>query len=94
MAKIQFLPALPVLNKTIIIALATMTMVFGKVYCSVLCPLGMLRVIFGWFGETRIIIYVDVRKRKLISLLTNDMTSDTEEMRQNFPQKCLYGEST
>lgn len=67
-------------------------------------------------GETirhkaRMISYCDEKKRKLISLLTNDMESDPDEiiaiyhqrweiellfkqMKQNFPLKYFYGEST
>ena len=36
--------------------------------------------------KSRIITYVDVRKRKLISLLTNDMESDPEEIIARYRQ--------
>lgn len=35
---------------------------------------------FGIVHHARIVTYVDVQKRKLISLLTNDMTSDQIEI--------------
>lgn len=41
MAKIQFIPALLALNFVIIVALLALTIVFGRVYCSVICPLGV-----------------------------------------------------
>lgn len=43
MAKIQFLPAVLALNVGVIAALVLLTLVFGRVYCSVICPLGVLQ---------------------------------------------------
>ena len=43
MAKIQLLPAVMVLNVVVIVALALLTLVFGRIYCSVVCPLGILQ---------------------------------------------------
>lgn len=40
MAKIQFLPAVLALNVGIIVLLILLTLVFGRVYCSVICPMG------------------------------------------------------
>lgn len=51
MAKIQFLPALLALNVGVIIALVAMTLLLGRVYCSVICPLGVMQDIFGWLGK-------------------------------------------
>lgn len=51
MAKIQFLPALLALNVGVIIALIAMTLLLGRVYCSVICPLGVMQDIFGWLGK-------------------------------------------
>ena len=45
MAKIQFLPALLALNVGVVIILIALTLLFGRVYCSVICPLG---VFHGW----------------------------------------------
>jgi len=53
MAKIQFLPALLALNFGIIAALVAITLVFGRVYCSVICPLGILQDVFAYFGKKR-----------------------------------------
>lgn len=42
MAKIQFLPAILAVNAGVIVLLVALTLVFGRVYCSVICPLGVL----------------------------------------------------
>ena len=36
MAKIQFLPALLALNAGVVVALIAVTLIFGRVYCSVI----------------------------------------------------------
>ena len=43
MAKVQFLPAVLALNAAVIIGLVLLTLVFGRVYCSVICPLGVFQ---------------------------------------------------
>lgn len=43
LAKIQFLPAVMALNVVVIVALVLLTLVFGRVYCSVICPLGIFQ---------------------------------------------------
>lgn len=43
MAKIQFLPALLALNVAVVVGLLLLTLLFGRVYCSVICPLGGLQ---------------------------------------------------
>ncbi len=43
MAKLQFLPAVLALNVGVIVALVALTLVFGRVYCSVICPLGVFQ---------------------------------------------------
>lgn len=42
-AKIQFLPALLALNAGIVTLLLVLTILFGRVYCSVICPLGVMQ---------------------------------------------------
>ena len=51
MAKIQFLPAVMALNVGVIVALVLLTLVFGRIYCSVICPLGVMQDVFGWMGK-------------------------------------------
>ena len=43
MAKIQFLPAVLALNFIIVAVLLLLTLLFGRVYCSVICPLGVMQ---------------------------------------------------
>ena len=43
LAKIQFLPAVLALNLVVIIALLLVTILFGRIYCSVICPLGVFQ---------------------------------------------------
>lgn len=43
LAKIQFWPALLALNAGVVIALAAVTLVLGRIYCSVICPLGIMQ---------------------------------------------------
>ena len=43
MAKVQFLPACLALNAAVIVGLVLLTLAFGRVYCSVICPLGVFQ---------------------------------------------------
>lgn len=51
MAKTQALEAILALNVLVIVLLAVLTLIFGRIYCSVICPLGILQDIFGWMGK-------------------------------------------
>ena len=51
MAKIQFLPALLALNVGVVLALVILTLLLGRVYCSVICPLGVFQDIVAWFSK-------------------------------------------
>ena len=51
MPKIQFLEAVLALNVVVIAALLVLTLIFGRIYCSIICPLGIMQDIFGWFGK-------------------------------------------
>lgn len=44
MTKIQFLPAVFALNVAVIVLLVALTLVCGRVYCSVICPLGVIPI--------------------------------------------------
>ena len=71
MAKIQFLPAVMGLNLAVILGLVLLTLVFGRVYCSVICPMGVFQDIvsrlsslrkgkalrFGWKKELKVLRY-------------------------------------
>ena len=51
MAKAQALEAVLALNLVVIVALIVLTLIFGRIYCSVICPLGIVQDIFGWLGK-------------------------------------------
>ncbi|NLD22480.1 MAG: 4Fe-4S binding protein [Bacteroidales bacterium] len=51
LAKIQFLPAVLALNVGVIAALLLLTFIFGRLYCSIICPLGIMQDIFAWGGR-------------------------------------------
>lgn len=53
MAKIQFLPAILALNVGVVVALVLVTLLLGRVYCSVVCPLGVMQDIISWFNGRR-----------------------------------------
>jgi len=43
LAKMQLIPAILAVNVAVIIVLALFTLLFGRVYCSVVCPLGIMQ---------------------------------------------------
>ncbi len=43
LAKWQFLPAVLALNVTVIVVLVVLTLLLGRIYCSVVCPLGIMQ---------------------------------------------------
>ena len=53
MAKIQFLPAVLALNVGVIAALVLLTLLCGRVYCSVICPMGVFQDGISWLGTLR-----------------------------------------
>jgi ferredoxin len=52
-AKIQFMPALLAMNAVVVLALVALTFVLGRVYCSTICPLGVMQDIVSWFAARR-----------------------------------------
>ena len=53
LAKIQFLPAVMALNVVVVVALLLLTLVFGRIYCSVICPLGVLQDVLARFRRKK-----------------------------------------
>ncbi len=53
MAKIQFLPAVMALNVVVVAVLVVLTLVFGRIYCSVICPLGVLQDLLARLNRKR-----------------------------------------
>lgn len=49
--KSQFLEALLAGNVIVVVVLSALTLIFGRIYCSVICPLGVMQDIIGWFGK-------------------------------------------
>lgn len=43
LAKVQLVPALLAVNVIVLLALALLTFLFGRIYCSVICPLGIMQ---------------------------------------------------
>lgn len=50
MARIQFLPAVLALNVGVVVGLVLLTLLLGRVYCSVICPLGVLQDVVARLG--------------------------------------------
>lgn len=53
MAKVQLLPALLAVNIGIVVLLLLLTLLFGRIYCSVICPLGVFQDVASWAGGKR-----------------------------------------
>ncbi len=54
MAKVQFLPAVLAMNFVVVAVLLLLTLLFGRVYCSVICPLGVMQDVISWIhGKTK-----------------------------------------
>ena len=43
MAKVQFVPALLAVNIAIVAGLLLLTLIFGRIYCSTICPMGVMQ---------------------------------------------------
>ncbi|MBO4595501.1 MAG: 4Fe-4S binding protein [Bacteroidales bacterium] len=52
MPKLQFLPAVLAMNFAVIAGLVLLTLLFGRVYCSVICPLGVFQDGIAHVGAT------------------------------------------
>ena len=50
MARIQFLPSVLALNVGVVVFLLALTLIFGRVYCSVICPMGVMQDVIAWLG--------------------------------------------
>lgn len=51
MAKIQFLPAVLAMNFGVVAALILLTLLFGRIYCSVICPMGVMQDLVSWIHK-------------------------------------------
>ena len=53
MARVQFLPALLALNVGALLFVVALTFLFGRIYCSVICPLGVMQDVIAWFRKKK-----------------------------------------
>ena len=53
LAKVQFLPAVMALNVVVIVVLLVLTLIFGRIYCSVICPLGIFQDVLARFRRKK-----------------------------------------
>lgn len=51
MPKMQLLPAILSLNVIVVVAILLVTMLCGRVYCSIICPFGILQDFFTWLNR-------------------------------------------
>ncbi len=75
MAKVQFLPAVLALNVGIVVGLILLTLLFGRIYCSVICPLGVMQDIIAWVSKRRVF-----RKNKKAKLANKYSYSPTKRV--------------
>ncbi|MGN0212864.1 MAG: 4Fe-4S binding protein [Muribaculaceae bacterium] len=52
-ARIQLLPALMAMNLGVVALLVILTLLVGRVYCSVICPLGVMQDVVSWISGRR-----------------------------------------
>ena len=53
MATIQFLPAVLALHLVAVAIWIAIALIFGRIYCSVICPLGVMQDIISWLSGRR-----------------------------------------
>ncbi len=53
MATIQFLPAVLALHLLMVAVWLIIALVFGRIYCSVICPLGVMQDVISWISGRR-----------------------------------------
>ena len=53
LASIQFWPALLALHVGVLALLVVLTLVFGRIYCSIICPLGVMQDVVSWISGKR-----------------------------------------
>ena len=53
MAKIQFIPALLALNVGALLFVIALTLLMGRIYCSIICPLGVMQDAIAWLRRKK-----------------------------------------
>ena len=51
MPRLQALEAVMATNVGVIAGLLVLTLLLGRIYCSIICPLGVMQDVFGWLGK-------------------------------------------
>ena len=51
LARIQFVPALLAGSFGIVLILLVATLLFGRIYCSVVCPMGIFQDVIAWIAK-------------------------------------------
>ena len=74
MAKLQFLPSALALNFAVIIGILLLTFVFGRIYCSVVCPMGVFQDVVLWIRRTGGKWLQDAQTRRLKKLKESGST--------------------
>ena len=75
MAKVQFLPAVLALHAGIVVGLILLTLLLGRIYCSVICPLGVMQDIIAWISKRKMF-----RKNKKTKLANKYSYSPTKRV--------------
>ena len=75
MAKVQFLPAVLALNVAVVVGLVLLTLLFGRIYCSVVCPLGVMQDFVAWVSKRKLF-----RKNKKAKLASKYSYSPTKRI--------------
>ena len=74
MAKLQFLPSALALNLAVILGILLLTFVFGRIYCSVICPMGVFQDLVLWIRRTGGKWLQDAQTRRLKKLKESGST--------------------
>ncbi len=53
LAKVQIVPAILAANVIVLAIVALITFLFGRIYCSVICPLGIMQDVVSGFSARR-----------------------------------------
>lgn len=53
LSSVQFIPAVLALNFAVVAVLVLLTLLLGRIYCSVVCPLGILQDVVSWLRGRR-----------------------------------------
>jgi polyferredoxin len=62
LAKIQFLPAVLAMNIGVVVLWVVLTLLVGRIYCSVICPLGVFQDFFSHLGD---VVHRKTTKKKI-----------------------------